>query len=162
MMTKYELLDWLREEHQQWEALLDQIGTARMEQSGVNGDWSMKDMVAHMTGWNHRLAAHLQAALRGEPEPPPPWPAYLKAEVVINAWIYESNQGRPLREVLDEEQHVFQRLLAVIESIPDGVPIEREGRFVLLGDKRFPAGEFFDHFHDEHEADVLTWLARVE
>src|SRR6266498_2737739 len=40
--TKSELLKWLQEEYRQWEALLDQIGPARMDQPGVNGDWSMK------------------------------------------------------------------------------------------------------------------------
>jgi hypothetical protein len=44
-MNKPELLHWLQEEHQQWEAFLDQIGPARMEQAGVNGTWSMKDIV---------------------------------------------------------------------------------------------------------------------
>lgn len=49
-MNKPELLSWLQKEIQQWEALLDQIGAERMEQPGVNGDWSMKDMVAHLAG----------------------------------------------------------------------------------------------------------------
>jgi hypothetical protein len=29
---------------------------------------------------------------------------------------------------------------------------------VWLGDKRFPAGEFFAHFHDDHEPDICAWL----
>jgi hypothetical protein len=33
---------------------------------------------------------------------------------------------------------------------------------VWLNDQRFPAGEFFDHFRDDHEPDVRAWLARVE
>jgi hypothetical protein len=37
-MQKSEFLHWLQEEYQQWEALLDQIGEARMDQGGVNGD----------------------------------------------------------------------------------------------------------------------------
>ena len=102
-MNKSELLNWLKEEYRQWEALLDQIGLARMDQPGVNGDWSMKDVVAHLTGWNRWLILRLQAAGRGDPEPPPPWPAQIQAEDEINAWIYESNRGRSLREVLDED-----------------------------------------------------------
>ena len=166
-MKKSELLHWLQEENRQWEALLDQIGPARMDQPGVNGDWSMKDIVAHLTGWNRWLVARLQAAGHSEPEPPPPWPAQLQTEVEINAWIYESNRGRPAREVLDESQQVFQQLLAVIEDLPDEIRIDevqyvRAFYFVCVADKRFPAGEFFDHFHDDHEPDVRAWLARVE
>jgi hypothetical protein len=161
-MKKSELLNWLQEEQQQWEAFLDQIGPERMDQPGVNGQWSMKDMVAHLTGWQPRLIAGIQAAQRSEPEPPPPWPAHLQTDDEINAWIYESNRGRSVRKVLDEAHQVFQQLLAVIEGLPDDVRIEPEWHLVCLGDKRFPVGEFFDHFHDDHEPDIRAWLARVE
>jgi hypothetical protein len=161
-MKKSELLNWLKEEYQQWETFLDQIGPARMDQPGVNSDWSMKDIVAHLTGWNRSLVARLRAAGRSEPEPPPPWPAHLQTEDEINTWIYESNRGRLLREVLDESHQVFQQLLAVIEGLPDEVRIEPEWHLVWLGDKYFPAGEFFDHFHNDHEPDIRAWLARVE
>ena len=167
-MKKSELLDWLQDQYQGWEALLKQIGPERMDQPGVNGDWSMKDIVAHLTGWQRRVVANLQAAQLGEPEPPPPWPAHLEAEDDVNAWIYESNRGRSVREVLDETHQVFQQLLAVIEGFPDDVRIEvlHEGErvfyLVWLGDQRFPVGEFFYHFRDDHESDIHAWLARVE
>ncbi len=66
-MNKSELLNWLQAEYQQWETFLDQIGMARMDQPGVNGEWSMKDIVAHLSGWNRWLVARLQAAQRSEP-----------------------------------------------------------------------------------------------
>jgi len=147
---------------------LDQIGEARMDQGGVNGHWSIKDIVAHLTGWNRHLIARLQAAQRGEGEPPPPWPVHLQTEDEINAWIYESDRGCSVREVLSESHQVFQQLLAVIEGVPDEVridPVHQGGRVYLLvwlDGQRFPAGEFFDHFHDDHEPDVRAWLARVE
>ena len=161
-MTKSELLDWLKEQYKQWERLLDQIGPARMEQPGVNAEWSMKDIVAHLTGWNRWLVTRLQAAARGEPEPPPLWPAHLQTDDEINAWIYESYRGRSLREVLDETQRVFQELFGVIAGLPDEVRIEPEWHLVWLGDQRFPAGEFFDHFRDDHEPDVRAWLEQEE
>jgi hypothetical protein len=162
MMKKSELLNWLQEEYQKWEAFLDQIGPARMDQPGVNGNWSMKDVVAHLTGWNRWLVARLQAAGRREAEPPPPWPADVQTEDEINAWIYESNRGRSVREVLDETRQVHQQLLAVIDSLPDEVRIEPEWHLVWLDDQRFPVGEFFDHFHDDHEPDLRAWLARLD
>jgi len=161
-MKKSELVDWLQKEYEQWEVFLDQIGPARMDQPGVNGDWSMKDIIAHLTGWNRWLGARLQAAGRSEPEPPPPWPAHLQADDEINTWIYESNRGRSVREVLEETHQVFQQLFAVIEALPDDVRIEPEWRLVWVGDQRFPAGEFFDHFRDDHEPDIRAWLAQVE
>ena len=167
-MNKSELVRWLQQQNQQWETLLYAIGPTRMVQPGVNGDWSMKDVVAHLTGWQPRLTASLQAAQRGEPEPPPPWPAHLQTEDEINAWIYESNRGRSLRAVLDETHQVFQQLLAVVEGLPEDVRIDQVHQrdrvyyLVWLNGQRFPVGEFFDHFHDDHEPDIRAWLARVE
>jgi len=133
----------------------------------VNGDWSFKDLVAHLTGWNRWLVVRLQAAGRGEPEPSPPWPAHLQADDEINAWIYASNRGRSAREVLDEAHQIHQQLLAIIEGLPADVRIEEvwyDRTFYLLwiDDQRFPAGEFFDHFHDDHEPDIRAWLARAD
>ena len=167
-MKKSELSNWLQEEIRQWEVLLEQIGPTRMDQPGVNGDWSMKDIVAHLTGWNRGLAARLQAVQRGEPEPAPPWPAQLQTDDEINAWIYESNRGRSLDEVLNETHQVFDQLLAFVAGLPEDVQIEqvRQGErvyhLVWLDGKRLQPGEFFDHFHDDHEPDVRAWLARVE
>ena len=161
-MNKSELLHWLQAEYQQWEALLDQIGPARMDQPGVSGDWSIKDIVAHLTDWQPRQIARIQAAQRGEPEPPPPWPAQLQTDDEVNAWIYQSNHGRSVRAVLDEAQQVFQQFLAVIEGLPDEIQIEPAYHIFWLDGKRFSASEFFDHFHDDHEPDVRAWLARVE
>ena len=166
-MNKSELLAWLQEEYRQWRAILDQIGPTRLEQPGVNGDWSMKDIVAHLTGWNRRLVANLGAAARGEPEPPPPWPVHLQTDDEINAWIYESYRERSLQEVLEESRQVFEQILAVVKSLPDDVRIEvvqqdRAYYLVWLGEERHQPGEFFDHFHDDHEPDVRAWMARVE
>lgn len=166
-MNKAELLDWLQAEYRQWEALLDQIGQERMDQPGVAGDWSIKDIVAHVTDWQPWMIARLQAAQRGEPKPAPPWPARLQTDDEINAWIYEHNRGRSVREVLDKSQRGFQQLLSVVEGLPDDARIEtirsaagREYHLVWLGDQRFPVGEFFDHFHDDHEPEIRAWLAR--
>lgn len=160
-MNKSELLNWLQQEYRQWEALLDQIGPARMDQPGVAGHWSIKDIVAHMVDWQPWLTARLQAAQRGEPEPAPPWPANLHTDDEINAWIYQANRDRSVQEVLDHSRRVFQQFLAVVEGLPDDIPIEPAYHIVQFGDQRFSTSEFFDHFHDDHEADVRAWLARV-
>src|SRR5436190_8999318 len=109
-MKKSEFLNWLQEEHQHWEALLTRVDPTYMDQLGVNSQWSFKDLVAHLTGWNRRLVANAQAILRHEPEPPPPWPGHLQTDDDINAWIYETNRERSARQILDESQQVFQHL----------------------------------------------------
>jgi hypothetical protein len=161
-MNKSEFLNGLREEYQQWEALLNQIGEARMDQSGVAADWSIKDIVAHLTGWRRRTVARLQAAQRGEGEPPPYWPAHLQTDDEINAWIYESNRGRSVREVLGDSDHVFQQLLAAIEGLPDEVLSDPARHLPWLEAQSIKPSDFFGHFHEEHEPDMRAWLARGE
>jgi hypothetical protein len=164
-MNKSELLHWLQQQNRQWEAFLDQIGEERMDQGGVAGDWSIKDIIAHLAVWQRGLNARLQAAQRGDAEPPPLWPAHLQADDELNAWIYGARHGSSVREILNESREVLQQLLAVIEELPDEVQIERiepAYYFVWVGDKRFQPGEFFDHFHDDHEAEMRAWLERVE
>jgi len=164
-MNKPELLNGVREEYRQWEALLNQIGEARMDQPGAVADWSIKDIIAHLTGWRRRTVARLQAAQRGEGEPPSYWPAHLQADVdldEINAWIYESNHERPVREVLDEAHQVFQQLLAAIEGLPDDILSDPARHLPWLEGQPFSAGAFFAHFHEEHEPDMRAWLARQE
>ncbi len=167
-MKKSDLLHWLQDAYRQWLALLEAIGPARMELPGVAAHWSMKDIVAHLNGWHPTLIGQMQAALRGEPKPPPPWPAQLQTEDEINAWIHERNRERPLSEILAETHQQMQQLLAIIEALPDDVRIgivhheEKDFYLVWIGEERFLAGEFFDHFHDDHEPDIRAWLAKIE
>ena len=161
-MNKSELLHGVREEYRQWEALLNQIGEARMDQPGAAADWSIKDIIAHLTGWRRRTVARLQAAQRREPEPPPPWPAHLQTDDEINAWIYETNHERPVREVLDESHQVFQRLLAAMEGLPEEVIMDPGRHLPWLEGQPLSAGQFFAHFHEEHEPDMRAWLAQME
>ncbi len=161
-MQKSELLQWLQEEYQQWEAFLGQIDPARMDQPGVAGEWSIKDIVAHLTDWQPRQTARIQAAQRGEPEPPPPWPAHLQTDDEVNAWIYVANRGRSVSEVLERAHQEFQHLLTVIAGLPDDIVIEPAYHIVQLNGQRFSTSEFFDHFHDDHEAEIRAWLAQAE
>lgn len=158
-MRKAELLTGLHDEQRQWELLLAQIGEGRMERPGVAGDWTMKDIVAHLTGWRRRTVDRLEAARRGGPDPAPPWPAQLQSDDEINAWIYEEGRGRSLEEVLADSRQVFRRLVAAIESFPEAELMD-PGRFAWLeGETLTPAG-LFGHFHEEHEPDIRAWLGR--
>ncbi|MCB0214619.1 MAG: ClbS/DfsB family four-helix bundle protein [Anaerolineae bacterium] len=161
MLNKTNLLNELQAEYQNWQALLDQIGPARMDWPGVAGDWSIKDVIAHITGWRRRTVGRLQALQQGQPEPPPPWPTDLQTDDEINGWIYQSRRDYSVSQVLDESHQVFQQLLAAIDSLPAAV-LAQAHRLPWMAGHPFNAAEFFAHFHDEHEADMRTWLARVE
>jgi hypothetical protein len=161
-MNKAELIAGLQREYQGWQELVDQIGLEHMDQPGVAGHWSIKDIVAHLTGWRRRTVARLQAAGHGDPEPSPPWPAHLQTDDEINAWIYEMNHERPVGEVLDESQQVFEQLLSAIESLPDQAFTDVQRYRPWWEGSSLTSEAFFGHFHEEHEPDMRAWLAKVK
>jgi hypothetical protein len=162
-MSKSELMIWLHDRYEEWQKLLDQIGTRRMDEPGVSGDRSVKDIVSQMTVRTRWLGARLLAALRGEPEPAPPWPANLKTDDEINAWIHRSTLRFTPGEARDQAHLAFQDFLKVVESLPGDVLVgwaDPGYYLVWVGDQKFRVGEFFDDFRDHHEQDVRAWLAQ--
>jgi hypothetical protein len=158
--SKAQLLDEMRDEQARWEALLHDIGEEHMTQPGVAGEWSIKDIVAHLTGWRRRTVERLQAALRHEPAPPPPWPPQLQTDDEINAWIYAANHDRPLADVLRESRDVFEQLVETLDAFPDA-DLLAFMRTAWPGDAPPTGADFFAHFHEEHEPDMRAWLERI-
>src|SRR5919201_4111436 len=97
-----QLLDDIQREQRFWRDLVAQVGRDRMDEPGPMGEWTFKDLVSHLAGWRGRTLARLEALAAGRGEPPAPWPAELKDDDTINAWIRERDRNRPLDDVLAE------------------------------------------------------------
>ena len=160
--SKERLLDDLRDEQARWEALLQDIGEDHMTQPGVTGQWSIKDIVAHLTGWRQRSVGRFQAALRHEPAPLPPWPPHLETDDEINAWIYAANRDRPLADVLRDSREVFEQLVETLDAFPAADLLDPT-RFPWLDAADLPltGAVFYAHFHEEHEPDMRAWLESI-
>ena len=158
-LSKTQLLAELNNENASWQALLDDIGEANMTQPEVAGGWSIKDIVAHLTGWRRRTVRRFQATLNHEPDFTPPWPSELQEVDEINAWIYESNRDRPLADVLSDSREVFQQLVDVIDAFSDDEL--QDPRIEQLIGEPLSGKLVFAHFHEEHEPDMRAWLDRV-
>ena len=160
-ISKAQFLAELHNEYASWQTLLNDIGEANMTQPDVAGGWSIKDIVAHLTGWRRRTVRRIQAALNHDPNIiAPPWPSELQKDDDINAWIYESNRDRSLADVLNDSHEVFQQLVEAIDAFS-------KDQFLAMQHHEWLEGEplsgklFFAHFHEEHEPDMRTWLNRV-
>ena len=160
-LSKTQLLTELRNEQAAWEALLDEIGGAHMTQPEVAGGWSIKDIVAHLTGWRRRSVRRFQALLDHEPDFSPPWPPELREDDEINAWIYEANRDRPLADVLSESRDVFQQLIETLDAF-SGEELQGLRRILGLEEEQVSGSLFFAHFHEEHEPDMRAWLEKVK
>jgi len=144
-----------------WRRLVADVGPDRLEEPGAMGDWTFKDVAAHVTAWRRRTVRRLEAAGRGEPEPPLPWPAELGEDEddPINAWIHEQTKDRPADELLAEADAIYDDFVAAIRALPlDAVTDPR--RFAWLGGGALADADFGGHL-DIHEPDVRAWLRRA-
>jgi uncharacterized damage-inducible protein DinB len=64
------LLAELRAARDEWEALLAEIPLGRLAAPKAVGEWSVKDIIAHLTAYNRWFVRASEAYFRGELPPP--------------------------------------------------------------------------------------------
>ncbi len=113
---KANILEQIRATHQPLEALLASLSESQLTQRGVNGDWSVKDMLAHITWWEQHLLRRLrtgQEDLYGDGVDPK------SATDRANAEVFAANQSRPLADVLAEFAASYRETLTTLEGMPE-------------------------------------------
>jgi hypothetical protein len=159
--TKGQVLTAIERERESWEALLAEVGENRMLVPGPMGEWTFKDLAAHITGWRARSLQRLEAAAKGQPEPDPDWPADRVSDDEINEWLHAVNKDRLLGEVIDESRASYARLAEAVQMLPDEALTDRNRFPWLEGEAIGPliaSGELFSHLHEEHEPEIRRWL----
>jgi hypothetical protein len=153
------LVDQIEATHGRWRRLVADVGEERTELPGAMGDWSFKDVASHLTAWRRRTIDRLEAAGRGDPSPPAPWPAELVGgeDDPINAWIHERTKDRPLADVLADADAAYDAFIAAVMrlSLKDATDPQR---FDWLEGEALVDSDFSGHLA-EHEPDVRRWLA---
>jgi pimeloyl-ACP methyl ester carboxylesterase len=157
--TRADLAARIRADRQTWRDLVAAVGSERTEQPGAMGAWSFRDLAGHLAGWRNRRCAQLEAAARGEPEPPPPWPAELVDDDAINAWIRDHDSDRSTEALIAEYDASFERLAAAIEALPEPL-FEDPAAFPWTGGRAVREGDFTAHLHEEHEPLVRAWMVQ--
>ena len=160
--SKKGLIEDLTATRESWEDLLEQVGHDRMELRGVIGEWSVKDTVVHVTAWERRALACLEAIQTGTWPEPPEWPLNLDQDHV-NAWIFAANRGRRLDDVLDDSRRVFDRLMQALDSVTEQ-DLTESGRYPWLGGAALIAsirGNSVEHLQ-EHGQQIRAWLIQRE
>ncbi|MGB8212189.1 MAG: maleylpyruvate isomerase N-terminal domain-containing protein [Anaerolineales bacterium] len=120
--------------------------------------WTIKEMLAHMTGWDEATIDSLRAHVIGRP---PSVPAIHSMDE-YNALTVSSRKGLNYDQTLKEWRLTRQVLRTTIEQMP-------EDKFIGLiivpwGDKAtvtYLVDMFRDH-EDEHARDISKWLQNPE
>lgn len=156
---KTELLATIREGRDEWDAILARVPEARLTEPGVAGDWSVRDIVAHVTAWEEAATLRLQAALRGETPNHPIYFDQARSIDARNAAIDARHRDQPPTEALAASRQGHVQLLAALEALPDDKLTER---YAWTADEplwRFIAGDTYEHY-TEHAATIRAWLDR--
>lgn len=97
--------------------LIAPLSESLIMEGGVEEDWSIKDIMAHIAAWERLAYDRLQAALTGSPLK---FPLISGDEFVdrFNAEIYQANRKKPLPEVRAEFEEAHACLLDLVEEIP--------------------------------------------
>jgi hypothetical protein len=164
--SKTALLAQIEREQAFWTQLQAEIGTEHMLQPGAAGDWSFKDVVAHLNGWRNKTIERLDAAQHGHKPAAPPWPAALDEDddvEEINAWIYRANRDRPLQVVLDEYSRSFQRMREAVSALTER-DLTEPSRYPWLEGRALAnvIADSFGHLHEEHEPALRVWIEQLK
>lgn len=169
MSTKAELLEAMTAGRAGWEDLLAAVGPGRMDEPGVVGEWSVRDVVAHVAGYERFVAATILADLRGaaatprelydrDDQPPggdEPDPDHAR----YNDWVVRHARGRPLAQVLGSAREAYERLRAAVDALTEE-ELADPGRFAWLPGRALATilpNQSFAHYA-MHAPSIRAWL----
>ena len=148
-MDKEEIISRVKTERIRWSDIVAQMDDDMMLKSGVEGHWSVKDILAHVVWYEREIVGVLrERSLVGSDL----WALPLDER---NAAVYEETKSMTLEEVRAESAGVFPQLLEQLEALPEdafgdasyfpGMPIDWEPWFII-------AGSTFNHYLDHTQS----------
>ena len=141
------------------EEILAPLDKTLFTTEGVIPGWSIKDMLAHIASWHHRLLMWLDAAKRNQ-EPTISGPDSVEEMDALNAQFYQENKALPLDEVLTDFRTTHQQIMDVVQAMPED-DLTSPHRFAWSQGKplwHLIAGDTFEHYQ-EHFVQIQEWLA---
>jgi hypothetical protein len=156
MVNKQELTDKILSGRKQLEAALANVDNERMPLIVLHGEWSIKDLVAHIGFWEERVVSMFQTLQAGKtPQPSPELD-------VLNAQVLNSSRKLSVEEIRRQEIKAYQKVLVLVREASqaelfDGAHFAwTEGRPFY----NFIADNTYGHY-EEHLPSVLAWLKRI-
>ena len=118
LQDKASLLKRIRKDRAAIDSVLAQVGAVDMDSPVTDGGWTVRDVMAHITWWEHYALERLQEAQQGQS---PQLLGHLSEADVeqINAEAHAEGRAKSLATVETEYPNVHQQLMAAIEDIPE-------------------------------------------
>jgi hypothetical protein len=101
------------------------LSDSQATEPGVAGDWSVKDILAHLTTWEEEALQYMPLITKGRR--PPRYITYGGIDA-FNAQTTEQKRDLSLPEVLRQLDETHDRLIDYLQSVPEE-QFTRESRF---------------------------------
>ena len=154
-MNRTQFIETLDRERTEWDALLARIPTQRLSESDVVGDWTVKDIIAHVTWHEREIVGLLQGRTLLMASA-----FWNLAQDERNQAIFDQNKDRSPEDVVREAERVYPGLRALIAEVSDKELIDPTHFEGMPGDWvpwQIIAGNTFRHYR-HHAADIHAWL----
>ena len=151
-MKTRQVLDRLDAAWKDFEESYAGLSDSRLLEPGVTGQWSVRDIIAHVTWWEEEALKHLPLVREGGR--PTRYSVKYGGIDAFNALMTEQRSHLPLDEVLRQHDEVHARLLDYVRAAPEEL-FARETRF-----RRRLRLDTFAHY-PIHARAIRRWRERV-
>ncbi len=155
-MNKTETLSALENSREQLLRAIEGLSQEEMTRPGMLGEWSIKDILAHISRWEAELIRILFQLQQGGA---PKVPDYTAADFDrLNAQFVSESQARTLQQIKDDFLSVRKQTIKRVEQTPEK-DLTSPGRYPSLGGSSLAqviAAYTFEHDR-EHSAQIQAW-----
>ncbi|MEK6572795.1 MAG: ClbS/DfsB family four-helix bundle protein [Chloroflexota bacterium] len=155
-MNKSELISTLEASRKTLLVTIDGLSDEEMTRPGAMGDWSVKDLLSHLTAWEAELVTMLAQARQGKK---PPFADVSSSQTdALNAQWHNETKDRPLERVLIDFHGVRKQTVKQVESFSDE-ELNDPKLYKWLKDSplwKWIANETFEH-EAEHTEQIIQW-----
>ena len=162
-MSKSKLLQEIQGERQRLEKTLAMVNEEQMLIPGVIDEWTVKDILAHITVWEQRMVRWLGEAMSGEE-------AHMLPDGMtwddLDDWnekTYQEHLHRPVEQVLADYELSYPQALKAAKEVPEQDLIDPNRFDWREGDPLWVmvAANTFWHY-TEHEKSIKAWLEQLD
>lgn len=158
-ILKADLLEKIHTARNNFKSVIDGLTDTQLTTPGVEENWSVKDILAHLTTWERFTLERMIAGLEKKKLKVRPIQTDDDVEW-MNARVYAINKDRPLEDVLDDFRTGHDLLIDKIMSL-DKLVIQDTTPYEWAGDR--PVWSLIavnTYFHyAEHQEAIEKWLA---
>lgn len=150
-MTRDDLVEKLEKAWAAFQSSFAGLSEAQMTEPGVTGEWSVKEILAHVTTWEEEALKSLPVILEGGRLPR--YSVLYGGIDAFNAQTIEQKRKLLLADVLGEMEQTHRRLIALIREAPEAA-VTTETRY-----RRRLRLDTYSHY-PLHEAAIREWRAQ--